>query len=203
MVCFATTFALNDELRLHQLATAIRNTTVILWGFRPALILPLSRSSFPKTSLGKIQRALMRQRLEAGEFASEIAHVAAVTERQLSDYVPPQGPIEPVVAQVYAEIFGLDLAKLSATANFFELGGTSLDIIKLGRRLEERAGFPSLPLVHILQNPTIRALARLDGGAYDPIVALQLTGSKIPLFCVHPGVGGDSDLCQSGQLFCE
>src|SRR5439155_497121 len=47
-----------------------------------------------------------------------------------------------------------------------------------------------------LQNPTVRALAARTapgclevGREYDPIVPLQLSGNKTPLFCVHPGVG--------------
>jgi thioesterase domain-containing protein len=48
----------------------------------------------------------------------------------------------------------------------------------------------------ILQNATVRALAAVvapgaDGQKkeYDPVVPLQLTGNKTPLFCVHAGSG--------------
>jgi len=48
----------------------------------------------------------------------------------------------------------------------------------------------------ILENPTVRALAMRAApgasrrhGEYDPVVPLQLTGRKTPLFCVHPGTG--------------
>jgi len=47
----------------------------------------------------------------------------------------------------------------------------------------------------ILQNPAARALAARTApgnhtdSEYDPIVPLQPTGSKTPLFCIHPGVG--------------
>jgi acyl-CoA synthetase (AMP-forming)/AMP-acid ligase II/thioesterase domain-containing protein/acyl carrier protein len=189
VVTFATTFPSDDETRLYQLTIAVRSTAVLLWGFRPAMILPLPKSAFPKTSLGKIQRALVRQRLEAGEFAAYEAHIAGVTSHQLGDYTPPQGLEELAVAEIYAELFGLDPEHVSATASFFDLGGTSLDIIKLKLKLEQQLGVTDVPLVHILQNPSVRELARRDKTAYDPIVPLQLTGSKTPLFCVHPGVG--------------
>jgi acyl-CoA synthetase (AMP-forming)/AMP-acid ligase II/thioesterase domain-containing protein/acyl carrier protein len=189
VVAFATTLLTDDETKLYQLTIAVRSAAVLLWGFRPALILPLPKMAFPKTSLGKIQRALLRKRLEAGEFADYEARIAEVTTYHVGDYVPPEGPAETAIAEIYAELFGLDPGHLSATASFFDLGGTSLDIIKLKQKLEQRLGIADLPLVQILQNPSVRGLAHRHKTEYDPIVPLQVTGSKTPLFCVHPGVG--------------
>ncbi|MCC8938518.1 hypothetical protein H8A99_19065 [Bradyrhizobium sp. Arg68] len=69
---------LREEAELHQLIVAVCNTTIMLWGYRPALILPLPKNAFPKTSLGKVQRAVLRNRLEAGALAE---HHAYITER--------------------------------------------------------------------------------------------------------------------------
>jgi acyl-CoA synthetase (AMP-forming)/AMP-acid ligase II/thioesterase domain-containing protein len=196
VITFATTFPLEDEERLHQLNVAVRNTTILLWGFRPAWILPLPRDAFPKTSLGKIQRSLLRKRLEDGELAGHQEYVAALTQRQLGGYVVPQGPTELAVASVFAELFGLDPGSVSATASFFDLGGTSLDILKLTHTLPSRFPLSDVPVASILQSPTVRALAErlvprenTGGRKYDPIVPLQITGSKAPLFVVHPGIG--------------
>jgi acyl-CoA synthetase (AMP-forming)/AMP-acid ligase II/thioesterase domain-containing protein/acyl carrier protein len=196
VVSFATTFPLHDESRLHQLTIAVRNSTILLWGFRPALILPLPKEAFPKTSLGKIQRTVLRKRLETGELQAHENHIAGVTSRQLGGYTPPEGAAELAIAAVFADMFGLDAGMVSTTASFFDLGGTSLDILKLKQKLEQRFELPELPIVTILQNPTVRALAQCTapGGleqkaGYDPIVPLQLSGNKTPLFCVHPGVG--------------
>ena len=196
VVAFAASFALDDETKLHQLAVAIRNTTIMLWGFRPALILPLSKQALPKTSLGKIQRGLLRKRLESGEFAPQLAHAAAVTTRQQGGYLQLEGDAETAVARIYADIFKIDPTLVGATANFFDLGGTSLDIVLLKRRLERHFSVDDVPLVAILQNPSVRALAARVApksgrrkNEYDPIVPLQMSGSKTPLFCVHPGVG--------------
>ena len=196
VVAFATSFALDDEVRLYQLALAVRNTTILLWGFRPALLLPLPKTAFPKTSLGKIQRSTMRKSLESGHFAAHEAHLALITSRQAGAYVAPDGSEEASVAGFYAEILGLDPATISATASFFELGGTSLDILKLTRTLSRHFGV-QVPLTAVLQAPTVRGLAtyiqsemRQETRVYDPLVPLQLTGEKMPLFCVHPGNGG-------------
>jgi acyl-CoA synthetase (AMP-forming)/AMP-acid ligase II/thioesterase domain-containing protein/acyl carrier protein len=192
VVTFATSLQ-DDEQALYQLVVAIRNTTIMLWGFRPTLILPLPKSAFPKTSLGKIQRSLIRQRLEAGSFKVEAEHIARVVSQQLGPHAPPEGPLEEAVAQIYCSILGVDPSALSATVNFFDLGGTSLDILKLTQALERRCG-AKLSTLAILQNPTVRQLAaRIQSGSqpgssrYNPIVPLQSSGKKTPLFCVHPG----------------
>lgn len=196
VVAFATSFPLDEEARLYQLAVAIRNTTILLWGFRPALLIPLPKTAFPKTSLGKIQRSALRKSLESGHFTAHERHLALITSRQAGAYVAPDGPEETSVARFYAEILGLDPATISATASFFELGGTSLDILKLTRTLSQHFGV-QVPLTAVLQGPTVRALAtymqseaRQETRVYNPIVPLQLTGEKTPLFCVHPGNGG-------------
>jgi acyl-CoA synthetase (AMP-forming)/AMP-acid ligase II/thioesterase domain-containing protein/acyl carrier protein len=194
VVAFATTVPAEDEDTLYQLLVAVRNTAIMLWGFRPAKILVLPKSVFPKTSLGKIQRTLMRKRFEAGEFSPYSELVAQITTRQIGSFAEPEGPVEKGVTEMFSGILGMELATVSAAASFFDLGGTSLDILKLTQLLERRFGLNGgLPLV--LQNPSVRQLAtRIESGAqpavaYDPIVPLQATGKKTPLFCVHPGNG--------------
>ncbi len=196
VIAYASTIDAADEARRHQLNIAVRNTTILLWGFRPSLILPLPKTAFPKTSLGKIQRATMRKRLEAGEYAAELADATEIARRQSGRHVPPEGPIEATIATVFAQMFELPVDTVSATASFFDLGGTSLDILTLQQRLHTMLGSARpVSLVTILQNPSARALAsHLEPNRgmpveYDPIVPLQTTGGKTPLFCIHPGVG--------------
>ncbi|MEU5538893.1 non-ribosomal peptide synthetase [Streptomyces sp. NPDC020362] len=181
---------------VHRVLMAIRSTVVLHWGFRPALVLPLPPQAFPKTSLGKIQRSLMRRRLEEGAYDAERRSVRELTLRMLGGHTAPEGPTEQALAEIYAELFDTDPADISATANFFDLGGTSLDILRLRARVTERLGVGNLEVITVLRAPTVRALAaRLDAGTacgtegYDPLVPMQTGGDKTPLFCVHPGVG--------------
>nr|WP_231627009.1 non-ribosomal peptide synthetase [Streptomyces apocyni] len=194
-----------DEAALYRVLTAVRSTVVMQWGFRPALIIPLPKDAFPKTSLGKIQRPLMRGRLESGRYADAIEHVAALTLRRLGGYTAPEGDTERVLAEIYAQMFDTEPSRISATASFFDLGGTSLDILRLRQQVAQRLGVTGLEIITVLRAPSVRALAaRLDqrGGSdgpggfggggeqtYDPIVPMQVSGDKTPLFCVHPGVG--------------
>ncbi|WP_030265228.1 non-ribosomal peptide synthetase [Streptomyces violens] len=196
VVAFATTLAPDDEAGLHRLLIAMRNSIVMAWGFRPALLLPLPADAFPKTSLGKIQRSLMRKRLEAGDYTTQRASVDDVVTRHLGGYTAPEGETEQALAEIYAELFDLAPDTVSATASFFDLGGTSLDILRMKRLLGSRLGAVDLPVLAILTAPSVRELAKrltvrenADPAAYDPIVPLQTSGDKTPLFCVHPGVG--------------
>ncbi|MFB7503156.1 non-ribosomal peptide synthetase [Streptomyces broussonetiae] len=185
-----------DDAALHRVLTAVRAGVVGHWGFRPALVLPLPKDAFPKTSLGKIQRALMRDRLASGAYDAARRAVAELSTRMLGHHITPEGPAEQAVAEVYAELFGIEPGAVGATANFFDLGGTSLDILRLCSRLAERFGGARPEVVSVLKAPTVRALAaglterELPGPAeYDPLVPLHTGGTRTPLFCVHPGVG--------------
>ncbi|MGR3933101.1 AMP-binding protein [Streptomyces sp. BRA346] len=196
VVAFATTLDPDDEAGLHRLLIAVRNSTVMAWGFRPALLLPLPKDAFPKTSLGKIQRSLMRKRLETGDYAAHRAAVDELVTRHLGGYDAPAGETEQALAGIYAELFDMAPETISATAGFFDLGGTSLDILRMKRLVGTRLGATDLPVLAILTAPSVRELAkRLTVGeeegpaGYDPIVPLQTSGDKTPLFCVHPGVG--------------
>jgi acyl-CoA synthetase (AMP-forming)/AMP-acid ligase II/thioesterase domain-containing protein len=190
VVTFATSIPFAEEGKLHQLIMAIRNTTILLWGFRPTLILPLCKASFAKTG------ALLRSRLESGALAEQLAWVRELASRQLGPYTAPAGAAEIAVAELYARVLNLEVGTLSARASFFDLGGTSLDIFKLKRAMEARFGLLDLPVASILQNATIHSLAahavaRCGDAAvsYEPVVPLQTTGHKTPLFCIHPATG--------------
>jgi acyl-CoA synthetase (AMP-forming)/AMP-acid ligase II/thioesterase domain-containing protein/acyl carrier protein len=198
VVAFHPEVPADDEPGLFRLLTAVRSTVVMHWGFRPALVLPLPRESFPKTSLGKIQRALMRKRLEAGDFSAQATAVQHLTSRQLGGYTAPRTGTEWRLAAIYGEMFDIAADAVSATASFFDLGGTSLDILRLRMRVAQAFGVAGLQIITVLTAPSVRALAahidaeRAGAGderPYDPIVPMQTSGTKTPLFCVHPGVG--------------
>ncbi|MFJ8221470.1 AMP-binding protein [Streptomyces griseus] len=185
-----------DDTALHQVLTAVRSSAVMHWGFRPFLVLPLPREAFPKTSLGKIQRSLMRDRLESGAYDGPARAVADLTLRMLGGYTAPATDTERILCDIYAEILDVAPGSISATANFFDLGGTSLDILRLRSKVGRHLGVGDLEIITVLRAPTARALAaRLTerttaaAPAYDPIVPMQTSGTKTPLFCVHPGVG--------------
>lgn len=196
VVAFSPTFPFDDETGLARLCREARNTTVLLWGFRPSVLLPLPKTHFPRTSLGKIQRSLMRRRYEAGEYRMHQEHLESVLARQRGDRQAPSSEHERAVTEVFARLFDLPTDSIGVNDSFLDLGGTSLDIIRLIQELTRLYPNSNLSVSHVLQFPTLRSLAssldplsRAFEAQYDPIVPLQATGEGVPLFCIHPASG--------------
>ncbi len=72
-------------------------------------------------------------------------------------YVAPRNELEQTVAQICAELLGLE--RVGIYANFFELGGHSLLATRLHARLRAQFGV-DLPLRSIFEQPTIAELAQ-------------------------------------------
>lgn len=184
-----------DQLR--NIGVAIRNVTVLRWGFRPALILPVDREVLAKTSLGKIQRSALRRKYEAGEFAALIAAFEADAAQIEPPLVPPTSTNEQRAVNEFSRITGISAESIGATSNFFSLGGTSLEILQLLAAINGMASEPGhLTLVDLVRDPTPQGIASLlahsssgRDGRYDPVVPLQTSGSRTPVFLLHPGVG--------------
>jgi len=83
--------------------------------------------------------------------------------RSQATYVAPSSQTELEVAAVWRELFGVE--QISLDDNFFDLGGHSVLLVQAHSRLRAKLGI-QLPIVALLQYPTIRSLARhLVGGA--------------------------------------
>lgn len=184
-----------DDTALYRAVVAIRSSTVMHWGFRPQLVLPVTAAEIPRSNLGKIQRSRLRTAVESGGLDGAARRVEELSTRFLGGHAAPEGEVETALAGVYARVLGTE--RVSATASFFDLGGTSLDVLRLKLEIQAEFGIGDVPMSTLLQAPSVRALAgRLAAGqgaggnaAYEPLVPLQVTGEGTPLFCVHPGLG--------------
>ncbi|MBM4497013.1 AMP-binding protein [Rhodococcus hoagii] len=104
---------------------------------------------------------------------------------------PPQGPVERAVAAAMADVLGR--GSVPRDRNFFELGGTSLGIVRLAARLRDDHGY-DVALRELLADPSVASIAdRVVAGSVeaDPlatVVALNdpVNPAEPPLFCVHP-----------------
>jgi amino acid adenylation domain-containing protein/non-ribosomal peptide synthase protein (TIGR01720 family) len=112
---------------------------------RPTLALAELMALLPRSSRGK---------------AAELAATRAPGPR--ASYVAPVTETEHAVATLWQDLFGVE--RVSLDDNFFDLGGHSLLLLQAHGRL--RATLRSdLPVVALLQYPTIRTLANyLSGG---------------------------------------
>ena len=100
------------------------------------------------------------------------------------------------LAALWREVLGVPDAR--ASDNFFESGGYSLLALRLYGRIEQEFGV-RLPLPTLFQAPTLEALGEALDRAVQPrqssapaastLVPLRASGSKPPLFCIHPDHG--------------
>jgi thioesterase domain-containing protein/acyl carrier protein len=129
--------------------------------------------AFPLNNNGKIDRKLLplpteRYHLKKGDFATP----ATTVEKTLTDNWQDM----------------LDIERVGIDDDFFDLGGTSLTVIKIINRINKQFG-SNLRLASIYQQPTIRQLAAtLETSTTEeisPIVLLK-QGEGTPLFIFPP-----------------
>ncbi|WP_142401007.1 non-ribosomal peptide synthetase, partial [Mycobacterium marinum] len=91
-------------------------------------------------------------------------------------YLAPQGPVEEVLASLYAQILG-GSDRVSAADSFFELGGDSLSAMRLiaAANTTLHAG---LRVADVFEAPTITGLAHRVGA--DPVAQLPLIAGERP-----------------------
>ncbi|KUH89631.1 non-ribosomal peptide synthetase [Mycobacterium sp. GA-1999] len=128
---------------------------------------------FPMTSSGKIDR----RALPAPVFST-------------ASFRAPQTPTEKTVAEIFADVLGLDRAGLDD--DFFALGGDSLSAMRLIAAIRSSLG-TDLSVPTVFEAPTVKSLSqRLDTDAVSVEVAPVQTlkpGTGAPLFCIHAGGG--------------
>jgi amino acid adenylation domain-containing protein len=82
------------------------------------------------------------------------------------DFAPPATETERAVAGLWTEVLGVE--RVGVDDSFFDLGGHSLLLARLQTLLAERLG-RDLPLLKLIEHPTVRTLARwLEGDEGGP-----------------------------------
>ncbi|VAW36161.1 Polyketide synthase modules and related proteins [hydrothermal vent metagenome] len=143
----------------------------------PALFIPLKH--FPLTPNGKIDR----DALPAPE--SRFYDTSSET------FMAPQDALESQLTQTWQKV--LKLPAISTDANYFEIGGHSLQAVTLFAAIEKKLKM-RLPLSLLFQAPTIAQLAakirqQNNVPKWSSLVPIQPLGAKTPFFCVHGGAG--------------
>ncbi|QKV94598.1 amino acid adenylation domain-containing protein [Streptomyces sp. NA02950] len=105
---------------------------------------------------------------------------------------PPRDDYERDLADMVSEL--LEIPTPAVHDDFFDLGGTSLSAMRLVVMIEKRFSV-SMPLATFVKAPTVAKLARCLRAesaetVFDPMVPIRATGSRPPLFFVHP-IGGN------------
>lgn len=120
---------------------------------------------------GKLDRRSLHA---ASDFSTSVSKPTTSTER--------------LVADVFGRCLGVP--NVSATDDFFGLGGDSLKAIEVCLELERLTG-SGFVLGAFQHSSSVKALAAMLDGAIQPgcVVPLQSIGEKPALFCVHAHMG--------------
>ncbi len=103
---------------------------------------------------------------------------------------PPRDGTEALLCRLFGE--ATDTAAVARDDDFFGLGGSSLSALCLAAGYVAATG-DELPLDLVYRNPTPAGLAQalgVDGqGIASSLLPLRRTGTRPPLFCIHPASG--------------
>lgn len=103
---------------------------------------------WPKTPGGKID-------LQA------LSSARAAPSQSKAVFIPPQNALEQVIAAFWREVLSVD--EIGRDDNFFDLGGHSLLLIQVNRKLKDHCR-KDIPLVEMFKYPTISTLAEFLNG---------------------------------------
>ena len=132
-----------------------------LKGVLPAHMVPgraIVLQEFPMNRAGKVDRS----------------RLPAPTEAQAPAATPAEG-MEAVIARQWRKVLGSE--NFGPDQNFFDLGGTSMQLMRVHAALEQELG-RSIDVVTVFEHPNIRSLARFLEKAPDSLQKTAATQSR-------------------------
>jgi amino acid adenylation domain-containing protein/FkbM family methyltransferase len=108
----------------------------------PSYFIPIEK--FPVTATGKVDR-------------NKLPLPEGLRPMLAASYAAPENEIQRTIAAIWKEVLKVD--KVGIHDNFFDLGGTSLDIVRLNNRLKEALA-KDIPVVILFEYPTIHTFTR-------------------------------------------
>ncbi|HAR84866.1 MAG TPA: hypothetical protein DCR69_03975, partial [Clostridium sp.] len=111
-----------------------------------------------------------------------------------TEYVQPRNEIEKKVVSIWHEILGVDKERIGINHNFFDLGGNSINILKIANSINKEFNV-NISIGEIILNQTIKELAdsiykETIFGKLECIVKLNKSRRKKNIFIIH-GEDGD------------
>ena len=194
-VIYSPTYVSGDTDSHVDTHKAIVQAVMLHTGTRP-YVLPLDYQLLPKSTLGKFSRAKIQKALGSGDYDQyRESNDAIIRDYHASIYVAPCNEMERTLLDAFADnVEFFEKESFGVETPIFEMGVTSIHLIRLKREIERRLSIDDIPIVKMMAYPTVRSLAGAlqatrDHKDYNPVVKLQLNGTKAPLWLVHPGVG--------------
>ncbi len=152
----------NSQISANELRALLAETL-------PAYMIPSGFeivATFPLTVNGKVdRRALLANQVES-QVIKNIS-VTSSAETDVTTSTLPKTSIESILIKIWSEVLGQP--QIGINDNFFDLGGSSVLIIKVGERIQSELDIKTLPIVKLFQHSTIAKLAKyLDTAANPP-----------------------------------
>ncbi|QIX01319.1 hypothetical protein AMS68_006836 [Peltaster fructicola] len=195
VVLFNPTEAAIGPKNLKATLQSIEKVVFSVCAQKPKHIIPLPKALLPKSTIGKLSRAKLRQQYEKNAYDDFIIGntlVAPEVKRSMSDLTS----LGQEIAQVYASIVETPVEDLLGDDALLSSGINSLGFMRLKKALETKLKIQKeIPMALLLRCHSVADLEHeltLIGTLpqnYDPIVPLATQGSKQPLFLLHPGAG--------------
>ncbi|KUJ12592.1 putative non-ribosomal peptide synthase-like protein [Mollisia scopiformis] len=173
---------------------AIIQVTFFQTGSRPC-VLPLNSLFLQKSTLGKLSRFKIRAALERGDYKMcEDFDRAQIMDYNSSNMSQPAHETERLLREEFCEELGLSQECSGVNTPIFDMGVSSIHLIRLKKRLQMRLSIPEIPILTMMRNLTIRSLSAAlknlnKAEEYNSVVILQPNGHKAPIWLFHPGVG--------------
>jgi thioester reductase-like protein len=164
---------------LARIAEAVRTALAADHQIEPTIAL-VAPGSLPKTSSGKLQRSLIRDRWQAGGFSPLYTREQPGLQGALAAPAPvtrvadrAEDPL-PALLDCVGRAVGSTMRGFSGDDRLFDLGLDSLGLVHLTLEVERQVGL-SLRFAQLEDNPTLQELAvRLGGGRGDVAQAVDL-----------------------------
>ncbi|EWC62191.1 Siderophore biosynthesis non-ribosomal peptide synthetase module [Actinokineospora spheciospongiae] len=121
----------------------------------PEAVRAAARSALPEHMVPATVAVLPELPLTGNGKVDRAALTAAVPAA--AEHVEPEGALATTIADTWADVLGLD--RVSATADFFALGGDSLLATRVLAELREALDTPDLPLMALFGTGTVAGMA--------------------------------------------
>jgi acyl-CoA synthetase (AMP-forming)/AMP-acid ligase II/thioesterase domain-containing protein len=214
-IVYVATHGLAHDGELGKHRAAIVQSTMLQASTQPYVLGLSDESVLPKTTLGKISRAKLRTMFESGLLEDQVRRYEDLIRSGQRESAPESGvpdEAEQLIIDDFAAVLGTPpgLDAWSLDIPIFDVGATSIDLIRLKKHIGDRFKV-DIPVITLMLNPTARSLAtallqlstelvattsRVDSHGtntgYKPVVTLRPTSPEAqgtPLWLIHPGVG--------------
>lgn len=107
-------------------------------------------------------------------------------------YIAPANDTERQLCEIYGEVLGIDPSTISASDDFYGLGGNSILTIRLVHKINTQLQ-TKIRLTDILGPKSIQSVSTTilkSSSHFKPVVELNNAAGKSTMFMVHPGIAG-------------